>query len=145
IVIGFNVAVDGAAQRRADSERVEIRRYDVIYTLFEEVEQALSGLLEPVYEDKVVGVAEVRQVFSVSKLGTIAGSYVREGEARRGALCRVLRKHQTVHSGKVTSLKRFKDDVREVRAGFECGVGIDNYDAWEEGDVIQFLERVRVR
>lgn len=145
IVIGFQVDVDTAAKRRADSEHVEIRRYDIIYNLLEEVEQALKGLLEPVYEDKVVGVAEVRDVFKISKVGTIAGCIVREGEVRRSAKVRIIRSHQVVHEGSVSSLKRFQEDVREVRQGFECGVAVDGFADFQEGDMIQFLIRERVR
>lgn len=145
IIIGFNVAVDGAAQRRADSEGVEIRKYKVIYTLLEEIEQALKGMLQPVYEDRVIGVAEVRQVFRISKVGSIAGSYIREGEARRDARARVIRDHQLMFEGKLSSLKRFQEDVKEVRSGFECGISIDGFNDFEEGDLIQFTVRERVR
>ncbi len=145
IVIGFQVDSDTAAKRRAESEHVEIRRYDVIYELIDEVEAALIGLLEPVYEDKVSGVAEVREVFKISKAGTIAGCFIREGEARRNAKVRVLRDRRVLHEGSVSSLKRFQEDVREVRTGFECGVSIDNFNDFEAGDVIQFLIRERVR
>jgi translation initiation factor IF-2 len=145
IIVGFQVDVDTAARRRADSEHVEIRLYNVIYNLIDEVEQALEGLLEPVYEDKVIGAAEVRNVFKISKVGTIAGCYIREGEARRSARVRVIRNHQMIHEGAVSSLKRFQEDVRDVRTGFECGVGIDNFSDFQEGDIIQFLVRERVR
>ncbi len=145
IIIGFNVVVDGAAQRRADSEGVEIRNYSVIYTLLEEIEQALQGMLKPVYEDRVIGVAEVRQVFRISKVGAIAGSYIREGEARRDARARVIRNHQLLHEGKLSSLKRFQEDAKEVRSGFECGISVDGFNDFEEGDLIQFTVRERVR
>jgi len=144
ILIGFGVDPDGAARRRADSEHVEIRKYNVIYQLIDEVELALEGLLEPVYEDKVIGVAEVREVFKLSKR-TIAGCYIREGEARRNAKVRVIRNHQTIHEGSVATLKRFQEDVREVRTGFECGVGLENFNDFQQGDAIQFLVRERVR
>jgi translation initiation factor IF-2 len=144
IMIGFGVEPDGAAKRRADSEHVEIRTYNVIYQLLDEVELALEGMLEPVYEDKVIGVAEVREVFNLSK-GTVAGSYVREGEARRNAKARVIRNHQAVHEGGISALKRFQEDVREVRTGFECGITLDNFNDFKQGDMIQFLVRERVR
>lgn len=144
IAIGFGVEADGAGKRRADSEHVEIRTYNVIYQLLDEVELALEGMLEPVYEDKVIGVAEVREVFNLSK-GTVAGSYVREGEARRNAKARVIRNHQAIHEGGVAALKRFQEDVREVRTGFECGITLDNFNDFKQGDMIQFLVRERVR
>ena len=144
IIIGFQVGVDAAARRRADSEGVEIRLYDIIYKLIEEVEQALEGLLEPVYEDVVIGVAEVRQVFNIPRVGQVAGCYVREGEARRNAQARIIRNHQVIYQGAVSSLKRFQEDVREVRTGFECGIGIEGFHSFEEGDVIQFTVRQRV-
>jgi translation initiation factor IF-2 len=145
IIVGFQVGVDGAARRRADSEGVEIRLYRIIYKLIEEIEQALEGLLEPVYEDVVIGTAEVRQVFRISKLGRVAGCYIREGEARRNARARVIRDHQVIHQGAVSSLKRFQEDVREVRTGFECGVDVDGFSDFQEGDVIQFTVRERIR
>ncbi len=145
IIVGFQVGVDGAARRRADSEGVEIRLYRIIYKLIEEIEQALEGLLEPVYEDVVIGTAEVRQVFRISKLGRVAGCYIREGEARRNARARVIRDHQVIHQGAVASLKRFQEDVREVRTGFECGVDVDGFSDFQEGDVIQFTVRERIR
>jgi translation initiation factor IF-2 len=145
IIIGFGVGPDSAAQRRADSEGVEIRQYRIIYKLIEEVEQALEGLLEPVYEDVPIGTAEVRQVFSIPKVGQIAGCYIRDGEAKRNAQARVIRDHQEIHKGAVSSLKRFQEDVREVRAGFECGIGVAGFNSFKEGDVIQFVVRQRVR
>lgn len=144
IIIGFQVGVDSVARKLADGEGVEIRQYDIIYNLLEDVEKALEGLLEPVYEDVVIGTAEVRQVFRISKVGAIAGSLIREGEARRNAQARVLRNHQLVFEGTVGSLKRFQEDVREVRTGFECGIGIEGFEAFEPGDIIQFTIRKRV-
>ncbi len=145
IVLGFEVDVDPAARRRADSEGVDIRTYDVIYHLVEDVELALQGLLEPVFEDVRVGMAEVRQVFRIRHVGKIAGCYVREGEIRRNAKVRVVRGGQTIHEGKIGSLKRYEEDVREVRAGFECGIGIANFDDIEVGDTLECLVLERVR
>jgi len=145
IVIGFQVDADSASRRMADTEEVEIRTYDIIYHLIEDVEKALEGLLDPVYEDKVVGVAEVRQVFRIPRVGNIAGSYVHEGEARRNAKARVVRDGEVLHESGVSSLKRFEEDVREVRAGFECGIGIDGFKNFEEGDRIEFFVTERVR
>jgi len=145
VIVGFQVGVDNSAQRRADSDGVEIRLYDVIYKLFEDIELSLNGMLEPVYEDKVIGVAEIRQVFRIPKIGKVAGSYVIEGEARRDARARVIRNSKQIHEGKVTSLKRFQEDVREVRTGFECGINVDGFDNFQEGDRIEFILRERVR
>ncbi|MFQ3566493.1 MAG: translation initiation factor IF-2 [Aggregatilineales bacterium] len=145
IVIGFNVEVDPAARRAADTHHVEIRQYDVIYKLFEDIELALQGMLEPVYADKVIGVAEVRQVFKISKVGTIAGCMVREGEIRRNARARVKRGGQyLVENSPISSLKRLADDVREVRAGFECGIGLANFSDFEVGDIIECYVSERV-
>ena len=145
IVVAFGVGIDGAARRRADSEGIEVRSYEIIYHLIEDVEQALEGLLEPVYEDRVIGTAEVRQVFQIPRAGKVAGSYIREGEIRRGADARVIRDHKIVHEGKVSALKRFQEDVREVRTGFECGINISNFDDFREGDIIQCTVSERVR
>jgi translation initiation factor IF-2 len=138
IVIGFQVQADPPARRLAESEGVGIRTYDIIYKLVDEVDKALKGLLEPTYEDVVVGEAEVRATFNVAKVGTVAGCYVREGEARRNARARVFRGEEQLHDGHVASLKRFEKDVREVRTGFECGVGLEDFQDFEIGDVIQF-------
>jgi translation initiation factor IF-2 len=143
IVVGFQVLADPAARRKAESEGVDIRTYDIIYKLVDEVDKALKGLLEPTYEDVVVGEAEVRAIFRIPKVGTIAGCYVRDGEARRNARARVFRGEEQLHDGHVGSLKRFEKDVREVRTGFECGVGLENYDDFEEGDMIQFYVKER--
>jgi translation initiation factor IF-2 len=145
IIVAFGVEVDSAAKRRADSEGIEVRSYDIIYHLIEDVEQALEGLLEPVYEDRVIGTAEVRQVFQIPRAGKVAGSYIREGEVRRGADARVIRDHKIIHTGKVSALKRFQEDVREVRTGFECGINVSNFDDFREGDIIQCTVSERVR
>lgn len=145
IIVAFNVKVDNAAERTADVQGVEIRTYNVIYKLFEDIELALHGLLEPEYAPKVIGHAEVRQVFRISRVGAIAGCYIRDGEARRNAKARVKRgKEYLIEETGVSSLKRFDDDVREVRAGFECGVGLNKFNDYEEGDIIEFfvLERI---
>jgi len=145
IVIGFNNDIDSAARKAAENYGVEIRSYNVIYQLLEDIELALHGLLEPVYQDKVIGRAEVRAVFRIPRVGSIAGSYILDGTARRNAKARVLRKDKIVaESQGVSSLKRFEEDVREVRAGFECGIGLGNFHDFEEGDVIEFLVQERV-
>lgn len=145
IIIGFTVGTDSAAERAASALGVEIRTYNIIYKLIEDVELALKGMLDPVYEDKKIGAAEVRQIFRISKVGNIAGSYVLEGIIRRNAQARVLRRGKLLAENlSVTNLKRVSEDVREVRAGFECGISLDKFDAFEEGDVIEFTVRERV-
>ncbi len=144
IILGFNVQVDSAARLMIENYGVDVRLYNIIYNLLEDVEKALKGLLEPVYADVVIGMAEVRQVFKISKVGNIAGCYIREGEARRNAKARVKREGQVLFSGGISSLKRFEEDVREVRTGFECGVSLDGFNDFREGDVIEFFVRERV-
>jgi translation initiation factor IF-2 len=137
IIIGFNVTPLGKARKVAEQEQVDIRLYTIIYEVIEDVEKALKGLLGPIKKEVILGRAEVRQIFSVSKIGAIAGSYVNEGKLVRGAEVRLFRNGDLVHEGRISSLRRFKDDVREVQAGYECGVGVDEYDAWEAGDTIE--------
>ena len=137
IVIGFNVQADSAARRLADAEGVSIRLYEIIYRLTEDVEKALKGMLEPEEKETVIGHAEVRMVFHISKVGNIAGCRVTDGEIRRNARIRVLRKGETLHEGSISSLKHLQDDVREVRAGFECGIGVKNFNEFEVGDILE--------
>ena len=144
IVIAFNVEVDESARRLADSEGIDVRKYNVIYKLVEDIDKALQGMLEPVYEDRVVASAEVRQVFKIKNVGFIAGCLVREGTAQRDAKARLVRGEETIHDGSVASLKRFTEDVKEVRQGFECGVGLANFKDFKEGDVIEFYVKQRV-
>jgi len=140
IIIGFNVKPDPAARRLAETEGVDIRTYDIIYKLIDEVDQALKGLLEPTYVKVLVGEAVVRDTFTIPDVGTVAGCYIRKGEARRNAKARVVRDGGSLHDGSVSSLKRFAEDVREVRKGYECGVGLSGFDDFQVGDVIQFYE-----
>ncbi len=145
IVVGFNVDVDTAAQASAEAQGVEIRQYSVIYKLFEDIELALHGMLEPKYASKVIGVAEVRQTFRIPRIGFIAGSMIKQGEARRNVKARLKRGSKIiVENVNVSSLKRFQDDVREVRSGFECGIGLENVHHYQEGDIIEFFVRERV-
>ncbi|MBI1278023.1 MAG: translation initiation factor IF-2 [Anaerolineaceae bacterium] len=145
IIVGFSVNVDNAAHRTADSMGVEIRLYNIIYKLFEDIELALQGMLEPVYADKNIGTAEVRQIFKIPKAGTVAGSYVRDGELRRNAKVRVKRANKIIAENlTVASLKREKEDVREVRSGFECGVSLNNFDSFVVGDMLEFYVSERV-
>ncbi len=145
IIIGFNVDVDIPARRHADARSVEIRQYTIIYKLLEDVELALKGMLEPVYADRTVGTAEVRQVFRIPRIGTIAGCMVRDGEIRRNSRCRVKRGSQVlIENMTIASLKRVSEDVREVRSGFECGIGLSNFNDFQEGDHIECYVSERV-
>jgi translation initiation factor IF-2 len=144
IVIGFNVRQDQAAQLMAEAEGVDVRCYDVIYQLQDDIEKALKGLLEPKYEEVVIGQAEVRAIFDVPRRGKVAGLYVQEGRVTRDALARVLRDGQEVSDSRVSSLKRFTEDVREVMAGFECGLGLEGFEDFQEGDIIEFYKKERV-
>jgi translation initiation factor IF-2 len=137
IVIGFNVQADAAARRLAESEGVSIRLYDIIYRLMEDVEKALKGMLEPTLEEVVTGHAEVRAVFRISKVGNVAGCRVLDGEIRRNGRIRVIRAGETLHEGEISSLKHLQDDVREVRAGFECGIALKGFNDFVVGDVLE--------
>jgi translation initiation factor IF-2 len=137
IVLGFNVRPDSKAAKAAEAEEVEIRTYQVIYKLTEDMEAALIGMLAPVFEEEVTGRVEIRQTFRVPGSGTVAGSYVLEGEISRNSRTRVVRDGIVVHDGKVGSLRRFKDDVKSVAAGFECGVGLEDFNDIKEGDILE--------
>jgi translation initiation factor IF-2 len=144
VAIGFTVGVDTAARRLADAKGVDIRCYNIIYKLIEDIDKALTGLLEPVYADKLIGQAEVRAAFKIKSVGMVAGCMVREGLLKRDAKAQVLRQGQLVHEGTISSLKRLKDDVKEVKSGFECGVGIESFTDYQEGDIIQAYVKERV-
>jgi len=141
IVIGFHVRPDPAARRAAEGQGVDLRLYQIIYEATDDVRRAMAGLLPPTVKEVVLGRAEVRRTFSVPKVGTIGGSYVLEGLVRRGALCRLVRDGVQIYEGRIGSLKRFKDDAREVLTGFECGIGIDGYNDLKVGDVIEVYAR----
>lgn len=144
VILAFNVDADSPARRAAETNHIDIRKYTIIYKLLEDVELALHGMLEPVYQPKVIGTAEVRVVFNISK-GNVAGCYVLDGEIRRNGKARLLRNNEViVQETSFGTLKRVKDDVREVRAGFECGITLDKFDAFKEGDLIEcfIMERV---
>ncbi len=138
IILGFRVNVEPSAQRMATSERIGIKIYEIIYKLIDDVEKAMKGLLEPVYEEKMIGEAEIRAVFDIPKTGRIAGCYVTQGIIRRNAKVRVLRGEEALHQGVLSSLRRFEKDVREVRTGYECGVKVEGFNAVEVGDHLQF-------
>jgi translation initiation factor IF-2 len=141
IVIAFHVRPEPAARRAAEAQSVEIRPYQIIYEVTDEVRKAMTGLLPPTVTETFLGRAEVRATFSVPRVGTIAGSYVVEGLIRRNSACRLLRDGVQIYEGRVSSLKRFKDDAREVAAGFECGIGIEGYGDVKVGDVIETYVR----
>ncbi|MCR5462252.1 MAG: translation initiation factor IF-2 [bacterium] len=137
IIIGFNVRPSGIVRETAKNAGVEIRLYNIIYKLLEEIEDALKGMLDPEYEEVVTGSAEVRNLFKVSKIGTIAGCYVTDGVIQKDSLVRIIRDGIVVYEGKMASLKRFKDDAKEVKQGFECGITIENYNDIKEGDIFE--------
>jgi translation initiation factor IF-2 len=137
IIIGFNVRPMAPVRQEAATKGVEIRLYNIIYKVIEEIEAACKGLLDPEFEEVVTGSAEVRNTFKISKVGTIAGCYVTDGVIERNSLVRILRDGVVVFEGKMASLRRFKDDVKEVKYGFECGIGIENFNDIKEGDVIE--------
>lgn len=137
IIIAFNVRPNLMAKEVAEKEEVEIKQYSVIYQAIEDVEAAMKGLLDPVFEEKVIGTAQVRQTFKVTGVGTIAGAYVLEGKVERNAGVRIIRENVVIHEGKLASLKRFKEDVKEVAKGYECGIQIENYNDIKEGDQME--------
>jgi translation initiation factor IF-2 len=139
VVLGFNVDVDPVAKVAASSEIVEINIYSIIYKLLEDVEKAMKGLLAPVFEEVIIGRAEVRQVFRIRSAGTVAGSYMRTGEARRNASARVIRDSELIFTGAVGSLKHLQDNVREVKAGFEFGVSLEGWNNYQPGDILEFF------
>ena len=145
VVIAFNVRPIGMTKSVAEKEQVEIKQYSVIYQALEDVENALKGMLAPVYEEHNIGNAEVRQVFKVSNVGTIAGCFVLDGKVARNAGVRVIRESVVIHDGKLVSLKRFKDDAKEVSKGFECGLQIEEYNDIKEGDIIECYEKVEIK
>jgi translation initiation factor IF-2 len=141
IIIGFNVRPPGNVVELAEKEKIDIRLYRIIYNAIEDVEAAMKGMLEPTYREVVLGFAEVRNTFRISSVGTVAGCYITNGKVTRNANVRIVRDGIVVHEGTISSLKRFKDDVREVAAGYECGIGISNFNDIKEGDIIEaFIE-----
>jgi translation initiation factor IF-2 len=144
VIIGFNTRADAAARKLAESAGIQVRYYNIIYEAVDEIKAALSGMLAPERKEQVLGLVEVRQVFRISKIGTVAGCYVLEGLVKRGAQVRVLRDNVVIHTGDIDSLKRFKDDVREVKAGFECGMSLKNFTDLKEKDQFEVFETVEV-
>lgn len=144
IILGFNVKPDTQAEATANNENVDLRLYSVIYTAIDDIERAMKGMLEPIYEEKVIGHAEIRQIFKASGVGNIAGSYVLDGMMQRGCSARVSREGAQIYEGPVASLKRFKDDVKEVKAGYECGLVFDGFNGIAEGDQVEAYIMVEV-
>ena len=144
VIIGFNTRADAMARKLAESSGIQIRYYNIIYEAVDEMKAALSGMLAPERKESVIGMVEVRQVFRISKVGTVAGCYVLDGLVKRGAQVRLLRDNVVIHSGEIDSLKRFKDDVREVKAGFECGMSLKNFSDLKEKDQFEVFETVEI-
>ncbi len=144
VIIGFNVRADAQARKLAQTTGVDLRYYNIIYDAVDEIKAAMSGMLAPEKKEQEIGLVEIRQVFRISKVGTVAGCYVLEGVVKRGAMVRVIRDGVVVHTGELDSLKRFKDDVKEVKAGFECGLSLKNFNDINEGDQLEVFEVVEV-
>jgi translation initiation factor IF-2 len=144
VIIGFNTRADAAARKLAESSGIQVRYYNIIYEAVDEIKAALSGMLAPERKESVIGMVEVRQVFRISKVGTVAGCYVLDGVVKRSAQVRVLRDNIVIHTGEIDALKRFKDDVREVKAGFECGISLKNFSDIKEGDQFEVFEVLEV-
>ena len=137
IIICFNIRANLAVEAIAEKENVDARFYDVIYNVIEDIKLAMVGLLDPIYKENIIGRADIKEIFRVSKVGTIAGCYVTDGKIERDAKVRLLRDDVVVFDGKISSLKRFKDDVKDVTTGFECGIGLENYNDMKPGDVLE--------
>ena len=144
IIVGFHVVPDVSARELAAREQVDIRRYNVIYEAVADIEAALKGLLEPKYEENVLGAAEIRELFKIPKVGTIAGCFVQSGTIRRNAKARLVRDGTIIHDGKISSLKRFKNDASEVQSGYECGISLEDYNDFQQSDIIEAYELVEV-
>ena len=140
IIIGFNVRPSVAVTTLADRENVQIKTYRVIYNIIDDVTNAIKGMLDPEFREVVLGTVEIRDTFKVPGVGIIGGAYVTSGKVVRNAEIRLVRDGIVIHEGKISSLKRFKDDAKEVAQGFECGIGVDNYNDIKEGDIIECFE-----
>ena len=144
IIIGFNIRPDAAAKSTADREGVDVRLYKVIYNAIEDIEAAMKGMLDPIFEEQIIGHAEIRQIFKASGVGNIAGSYILDGKFVRGCSVRITREGQQIFDGKLASLKRFKDDVKEVKAGYECGLVFEGFSTIQEFDQVEAYMMVEV-
>jgi translation initiation factor IF-2 len=140
VVIGFNSRADAVARKLINSAGVDVRYYSIIYEAVDEIKAALSGMMAPERKENITGLLDIREVFRIFKVGAVAGCLVQEGLVRRGSLVRVIRNGQVIHTGELDSLKRFKDDVKEVRAGFECGLSLKNFNDIQVGDQLETYE-----
>jgi translation initiation factor IF-2 len=140
VIIGFNTRADAGARKLAENNGIDIRYYNIIYEAVDEIKAAMSGMLTPDKKEETLGLVEIRQVFRIPKVGAVAGCMVLSGLVRRSAQVRVLRNNVVIHTGELDSLKRFKDDAREVKEGFECGLSLKNYQDIEEGDQLEVFE-----
>ena len=144
VIVGFNVRADGAAKKLAETDGVELRYYNIIYDLIDDIKMAMTGLLSPEMKEQIVGIAQVREVYRSTKFGSIAGCMVIEGSVKRTNPIRVLRDNVVIYEGTLESLKRFKDDANEVKKGMECGIGVKNYNDVRVGDQIEVFEVIEV-
>jgi translation initiation factor IF-2 len=144
VLIGFNVRADTGARKLIDSLGVDVRYYNIIYEAVDEVKAALGGMLAPEQKENMIGTVEVREVFKISKIGTIAGCYVQDGMIKRDSRIRLLRSNVIIHTGELDSLKRFKDDVKEVKNNFECGLSLKGFNEIEVGDILEVYEIVEI-
>jgi translation initiation factor IF-2 len=145
IILGFNVRADVPARRMIDNENLDLRYYSIIYQLIDEVKAAMGGMLAPEFRQEIIGLAEVRDVFKSPKIGSIAGCMVTEGTIKRNNPIRVLRDNVVIYEGELESLRRFKDDVNEVKNGYECGIGVKNYNDVRVGDQIEVFEIIEIQ
>jgi translation initiation factor IF-2 len=140
VIIGFNVRANPQARDMAKRDGVDIQYYSIIYNVIDDIKAALGGLLSPTLKEKFLGYAAIREIFNITKVGKVAGCYVTEGIVKRGAKVRLLRDNVVIHAGTLKTLRRFKDEVKEVKDGFECGMAFENYDDIKQGDVIECFE-----
>jgi translation initiation factor IF-2 len=145
IIVGFQVRPSTGARKLAEAEEIQIRQYSIIYKAIEEIKEAMEGMLSTKIEEKVVGTAEIRETFKITKVGTIAGCYVQDGKINRNNKVRIIRDGVVMYSGNLGSLKRFKDDVKDVTKGYECGLNIDKFNDIREGDIVEAFEEVEVK
>jgi translation initiation factor IF-2 len=143
-VIGFNTRADATARKLIDSTGVDVRYHNIIYDVVDEIKAAMSGMLSPEKKESIIGLVEVREVFRITKIGTVAGCYVLDGVVKRGSSLRLLRDNVVLFTGELDSLKRFKDDVKEVKAGFECGLSLKGFNELQIGDQLEIYEVVEV-
>ena len=144
IIIGFNVRPSTAVQTMADRDNIQIRTYRVIYDVIDDIENAMKGMLDPEFKEEILGKVEIRNTFKVPGVGIVGGAYVQEGKVVRNAEIRLVRDGIVIHEGKISSLKRFKDDAKEVATGYECGIGIEDYNDIKEGDIIECFHMVEI-